>query len=701
MSLNRVTSLESWEFHPSSFHQRERPCQEHADSHAPPEDAGGDDTFPNSSTLLIPVVSRGSQNAVMRKLNFNPAAGPAWTHAGVDSEDDQECRRSQPSVSDEDSALILTDGDWEPDTLAAFEVPKWKRVAQVFVAVLYCVLSAGVIFGYAALKPILIEEGVYRNRCTKEEFENEERLCYNQDLRLNFMFTLAAAATNICALPAGAILDTFGPRFSGSVGSIFIASGSLCLGLASLLPFDTYIAGYFLLAIGGPFVFISAFQLSNTFPAHSGLILAILTGAFDSSSALFLLFRIIHGGFFTLRSLFLLYLIVPTFIFISQILLMPSSSYKTAGELIQQVDDVMAEHTADISEDGAVITPEQEQQLKNRTAKRKKIISNILELLGSNDPPNITTSPSEPPRSPKPPNGAHKPDSIWGVLHMASALQQTRSPYFILMSIFTALQMLRVNYFIATIDIQYEYLLSSTQLAKHVNSLFDISLPAAGIVAVPFVGLILDRTSTITILATLVGYSTLIGILGCIPHSLSAAYANIILFTLYRPFYYSSISDFAAKVFGFQTFGKVYGLMICLAGLGNFLQVPLDVLTLKLFRRNPIPMNILLTIVVFVAGGLLVLFVWWQGRERMGIVDVIVENGELREQPRGGVPGDHSNKDNNRTVRKRGSGNEPQNHAYIRDDRDGEWDERDRLVAGSRSGGVNGNTRAYGAIRDG
>lgn len=131
MSLNRVTSLESWEFHPSSFHQRERPCQEHADSHAPLENAGGNDRFPNSSTLLIPV-SRGSQNAVMRKLNFNPAAGPAWTHAGVDSEDDQECGRSQPSVSDEDSALILSDGDWEPDTLAAFEVPKWKRVGTLF-----------------------------------------------------------------------------------------------------------------------------------------------------------------------------------------------------------------------------------------------------------------------------------------------------------------------------------------------------------------------------------------------------------------------------------------------------------------------------------------------------------------------------------------------------------------------------------------
>ncbi|OAX84528.1 hypothetical protein ACJ72_01097 [Emergomyces africanus] len=696
MSLNRVTSLESWEYHPSSFLHRERPSQEHTDGYAPPEEGESNDSFPDSRsrTVLTPVVSAVSQNTVRRKLSFNPAAGPSWTHACVNEEEDQERRLSQHSILyDDDSGMIPSDAGREPDTLAAYEVPKWKRIAQVCVAVVYCVLSAGVVFGYAALKPLLIEEGVYRDRCTKEEIERGERLCYNQDLRLNFMFTLAAVATNICALPVGTVLDIFGPRFSGSIGSIFIASGSLCLALASALPFDTYISGYFLLAIGGPFVFISAFQLSNTFPAHSGLILAMLTGAFDSSSALFLLFRFVHGGFFSLCNLFLLYLIVPVFVLISQILLMPSTSYKTAGELIQQAKNVLDENTAD-REEGVPISPEQEQQLEYRFTERRNIISNIQELLGAEEQQNITTSPSDIPHTTKPPKEARKPDSIWGVLHMASALQQIQSPYFIFMAIFTVLQMLRVNYFIATIRIQYEYILSSPQLAKHLNTLFDIFLPMAGIVAIPFIGLILDRTSSITILVTLVGCSTLIGILGCIPDSLAAAYANIILFTLYRPFYYSSISDFAAKVFGFQTFGKVYGLMICLAGVGNFLQVPLDVLTLRLFRRNPIPMNILLTVLTSVAGALLVLFVWWQGRERMGVVDVVVENGELGESSGARVP-------NNSTAQKRRSRRDLRNHAYYRDDLSGERDERERLIGGSRQEGVNGSAPMYGAVSDG
>lgn len=54
---------------------------------------------------------------------------------------------------------------------------------QVFFAVIYCLFAAGVVFGYAAIKPVLIEEKVYRNLCTKEELEKDVLVCYKQDLR--------------------------------------------------------------------------------------------------------------------------------------------------------------------------------------------------------------------------------------------------------------------------------------------------------------------------------------------------------------------------------------------------------------------------------------------------------------------------------------------------------------------------------------
>lgn len=51
---------------------------------------------------------------------------------------------------------------------------------------IYCLLAAGVVFGYAAIKPVLIEEGVYRDRCTDEELEDNISTCYGQEIRYDF-----------------------------------------------------------------------------------------------------------------------------------------------------------------------------------------------------------------------------------------------------------------------------------------------------------------------------------------------------------------------------------------------------------------------------------------------------------------------------------------------------------------------------------
>jgi hypothetical protein len=54
---------------------------------------------------------------------------------------------------------------------------------QVFFACLYCLFAAGVVFGYAAIKPVLLEEGVYRNKCSKQELKDGVPICYEQELR--------------------------------------------------------------------------------------------------------------------------------------------------------------------------------------------------------------------------------------------------------------------------------------------------------------------------------------------------------------------------------------------------------------------------------------------------------------------------------------------------------------------------------------
>ena len=460
--------------------------------------------------------------------------------------------------------------------------------------------------------------------------------------RLNLMFTIAAVATNVSALPIGTILDFYGPRVCGIMGSCFLATGSFLLFCAPYIyrAFDAYMTGYFCLALGGPFIYISSFHLSNAFPARSSFILSIITGAFDASSALFLVFRLLNektNGSFSTQRFFLVYLFVSLFILIVQLAIMPSTYYKTVGELVQEAEShIAAEATDAINYD--ITGPAESQHKRNdRRTYRQEVVGKIQILLSVADNaeeitstiqrnttilnhpyPTATKANTTTNTANQNTQRENHGNDIRGLLHGHTALTQIRTPWFILITLFTVLQMLRINYFVATIRPQYTYLLSSSVLAAHLNHIFDIILPLGGIVCIPFIGTVLTspRISATTILATLVLATTTIGVLGCIPYSLPAAYANIALFVVYRPFYYTAVSDYAAKVFGFQTFGKVYGLMVCLAGVGNFAQAGLDILTYRGFRGNPVPGNLMLTGLGALVGGALVVFVWQRLRPR-------------------------------------------------------------------------------------
>lgn len=348
------------------------------------------------------------------------------------------------------------------------------------------------------------------------------------------MFTVAAVSTNVVALPVGTILDRFGPRVSGIIGAIFITIGSVLFAFAEDMSFDGHIPGYLFLALGGPFIFISSFQLSNTFPQYSGLILALLTGAFDTSSAVFLGYRLIYqgsNGAFSPKKFFLCYLIVPAYILIVQIFVMPGSSYKTVGELVQGVEDLSvndAIHDSDDEiEDESVV-----RRLRDaRRLHRESVVSQITELLGTKDATEQTKKEEK----------KKNISGVWGALHGRTAAQQMRTPWFIFITLFTVIQMLRINYFVATIRSQYVYLFHSLPKAVEINNFFDVALPLGGVISVPFIGLLLDNTSTTLCLSLLVAIATTIGVLGVIPQTW-AAYANVCLFVIYRPLYYTAVS---------------------------------------------------------------------------------------------------------------------------------------------------------------
>jgi len=550
-----------------------------------------------------------------------------------------------------------------------------KRVLQICCSIAWCLVAAGPVFGFAALKPILISEGVYSERCDVESVRNDAfdylsqkfvlyvnvdslskdlTPCVDQDLSLNLMFTLAAVVTNVAALPVGSILDGYGPRVCGMLGSflIFIASLTLKFGkeLSEKIPwFDAYLIGYSTLALGGPFVFISCFQLANSFPKNSGLVLALLTGAFDTSLALFLIYRIIYTNMYklTLNQFFTAYLIVPVFIFICQITVMPKDSYKTVGTLAKIGETAIDETGKPIDRD--LLKPQDREDVNEQAVQSyvpQPTISETTSLLirRSSVPRRDSVVLRFSYASRNSIKSVYEQDAedkliessggVFGILHGYNIAEQLKSSWFILMTFFTTIQMLRINYFVATIKSQELYLYKGNEdVAISINHFFDLALPLGGLISIPFIGLLLDNLTTISILEILTGTSLVIGIMGLLSW-LPATYLGIILLVVYRPFYYTAVSDFCAKVFGFDTFGTVYGAIICFSGICNILQQVMDKATHEYFNMNPIPINALLTFLTAVFGFALIIFVRAQEMNlKRKDLEIEAQEASLRDVP--------------------------------------------------------------------
>ena len=411
-------------------------------------------------------------------------------------------------------------------------------------------------------------------------------------MKLNSMFTISAGVTNVMALPVGWILDTKGPRVCGIIGSAVLFVGAFMFTIASSLRsvIDPYLCGYILLAIGGPFVFISCFQLANCFPGKSGTILALLTGSFDTSSALFLLYRIIYqkgDGSVTLAKFFSVYLLIPCFILGCQLTIMPRESYKTLGTVAKLATEELDENgevIRDPQEAAAIPADEPSTELENVDG---------LPLLGRRKSALEVTAEERLKDS---------SGGVFGVLHGNTVKEQLMSPWFYLMLLFAAIIMVRTNYFIATIRTQEEFLLGDKDQSVKMNHIFDILLPIGGVFAIPFIGMILDSMTTVNVIAFLTALTVSIGYLGVIRESFILNLLGIVLFVLCRPFYYTVVSDYCLKVFGFVTFGTVYGVLTCTCGIVSLTQSFLDMVTHEWEDMDPRPVNYFLVNTTLVIG---------------------------------------------------------------------------------------------------
>ena len=116
---------------------------------------------------------------------------------------------------------------------------------------------------------------------------------------------------------------------------MFLAIGSALMAAAFAVPtFDGYMVGNVFLALGGSFIYVPSYAIANAFPAYAGTIVALVTGAFDASAAVFLFYRLAYeatGGAISPVVFFAGYMVVPAAILLAQWTLMEGGGYKSSS----------------------------------------------------------------------------------------------------------------------------------------------------------------------------------------------------------------------------------------------------------------------------------------------------------------------------------------------------------------------------------
>ncbi|XP_075959026.1 equilibrative nucleobase transporter 1-like isoform X2 [Anarhichas minor] len=170
-----------------------------------------------------------------------------------------------------------------------------------------CLCFAGAVFGWASLVFILKTEGYFSSRCVNTTGVNATQVldCSGQDEQFSLVFTIASFMNNFLTLPNGFLFDWFGTTVARLFGIFLYTMGTLMVAFSTAASANLLFPALSVLSAGGILFLITNMQVGNLFGSRRSTIITLYNGAFDSSSALFLVVKLLHEAGVSLRSSFL------------------------------------------------------------------------------------------------------------------------------------------------------------------------------------------------------------------------------------------------------------------------------------------------------------------------------------------------------------------------------------------------------------
>ncbi|XP_020830047.1 equilibrative nucleobase transporter 1 [Phascolarctos cinereus] len=179
------------------------------------------------------------------------------------------------------------------------------RVATVLTGLLECIAFSGLIFGWTSLVFVLKSDHYFEDLCEQpvNQTSNTTRHseCSTQDSKFSLIFTLASFSNNFMTFPLGYIFDRLGTTVARLIAIFLYSGATLLVAVSSAGTAPMLFAAFPMLAVGGILFLLTNLQVGNLFGKHRSTIITLYNGAFDSSSAIFLIIKLLYERGLTLQ----------------------------------------------------------------------------------------------------------------------------------------------------------------------------------------------------------------------------------------------------------------------------------------------------------------------------------------------------------------------------------------------------------------
>ncbi|KAM9278555.1 equilibrative nucleobase transporter 1 isoform 2-T2 [Morus bassanus] len=429
-----------------------------------------------------------------------------------------------------------------------------KRVATLLSGLLECGAFCGIIFGWASLVFVLKELHYFADLCQPNSSSYNWTDCSLQDEQFSLVFTIGSFMNNFMIFPMGFIFDRFGTAIARLIAISLYTGGTLLVAFSTPELAVLLFPAMSMLSVGGILLILTNMQVGNLFGNYRSIIITFYNGAFDSSSAIFLIIKVLYEHGLSLRAMFLFLAACSAWHLLRTLFLMPRTRIP---------------YPLPPAFNYGLRCSRRSQSY--RTYEEKRLPGEV--------------GPEETPLEPGAPRGGGDPPGLSFGACVCSRLFAWHVAWLSVMQ-------LRHYLFIGTLNPLLDHLArGDSQLVSTYTNAFAFT-QLCGVLCAPWNGLILDRhkrgktphpegalgaladlrASILSLVVTVV-QCVLFSICAAVP-ILSVQFATFVLQVISRSFLYGGNAAFLAIAFPSKHFGKLYGLAMALSALVALLQYP-------------------------------------------------------------------------------------------------------------------------------